>query len=148
MHKHSYCDDTGSHCTYSKDLDTSFNQYGLGIVLYFRNFKYLTVLTLIMSLLIIPVIVLYVISISNINLIGSVHYDAPITLHSINKNVLVKTTFGNLATQGYACTSGEFGSKANLNCTYGVIDYLITLGLTRDKDTCAYEVLESFNSRI
>jgi hypothetical protein len=96
-----------------------------------------------MAILAISVVVLYFISTPKVDSIGSSHYDAPMTLHSINKNVLVKTTFGNLGTQGYACTSGNFASKANLNCTYGVIFFFFSLSFTEDKEIFSYEVIKS-----
>lgn len=61
--KYSVCTEVGSHpCLCSEGTRSVFGKFGIGIVLYFKQFKYLLLLTFIMSLLAIPAFVLFIMS--------------------------------------------------------------------------------------
>jgi len=133
MKKYNVCDQAGSHpCfLFCGGAQSVFKRYGIGIVLYFKQVKFLAIMTFIVALFAIPALVLY--TMSN-------PYDTnEVTLYSINRKSLAKTTFGNLGRGGYACTHGNIGETLDLTCLFGTINSLAAFGYGTDATTCSTE---------
>ena len=106
--------------------------------MYFKELKYMAVLTLIVSIFAAPSIVLYYISIIS-RMVGNPTYFNEITLYGINKKSFIKTTFGNMGRGGYACTNGILGTKVTLSCSFGTINSLVSFGLASKQSSCSSE---------
>jgi hypothetical protein len=66
--KYSACTEVGSHPFLCDEGSKSvFAKYGVGIILYFKQFKYLMLLTFIVSLIAIPGFVLFIMSNKRLN---------------------------------------------------------------------------------
>ena len=142
MQPYGVCTNVGSHpcCACSEGSPSMFSKYGIGIVLYFKQFKFLAIITFVMAILAVPAFVYFIISIMDITL-GNPTYKNAITVYGINRKSLVKTTFGNLGRGSYACGNGKGGESIHLTCDYGILQNFAVYGYETDGSTCIEDVL-------
>lgn len=118
-----------------------FSKFGIGIVLYFKQFKYLMLLTFVMSIFAVPGFVLFIMSTSSGLRLGNPSYKDAISIRGINRKALVKTTFGNMGRGSYACGNGRDGELIHLSCPYSSIEEFLAAGYASPSSTCTSEVL-------
>lgn len=115
-----------------------FTKFGVGIVLYFKQFRYLFLLTALMSVFAVPGLVLYILS-TCCCYVGNPRYTDAVTVYGINRKSLAKTTLGNLGRGGYACGNGKLGDVIHLSCPYSAIHSLVSAGYGSADSRCSSE---------
>lgn len=141
VERHRYCEDTGTHpcfLCYNR-RQSAFKRYGTGVVLYFKQLKFLAVLALVVSIFAVPAFVLFVISSFSVTL-GNNSYDNALNVTGINRKDFLKMTLGNLGMGGYACSNGKPGEDIYLACSYGTIYKLVSVGYSSETSTCKSDV--------